>query len=221
VPTAQRPAEGAEVTAHFRLRAQLLFMAGPALCTLWTAADAAAQSTIRTPGDRRPYTIEAEPHLALGLFGPPGDGSGGGWGAGGRASFEIVRNGFIESINNSVSIGVGADFLHYDGSGYVGPGRCTRFASAPGGAAVCVEVSQTGGPSNYLFLPAVLQWNFWLAPKWSVFGEPGIAIYVFDYDSAGVVPTLYLGGRFHFSDKVTLTLRVGYPTFSLGVSFLL
>jgi hypothetical protein len=31
--------------------------------------------------------------------------------------------------------------------------------------------------------------------------------------------TLYAGGRYHFSDSVALTLRIGYPTLSVGVSF--
>jgi hypothetical protein len=30
----------------------------------------------------------------------------------------------------------------------------------------------------------------------------------------------YAGGRWHFADYAALTLRVGYPTFSAGVSFL-
>jgi hypothetical protein len=29
------------------------------------------------------------------------------------------------------------------------------------------------------------------------------------------------GGRFHFNDNVALTLRVGYPAISVGVSFFL
>ena len=29
-----------------------------------------------------------------------------------------------------------------------------------------------------------------------------------------------VGGRFHFNDSVALTMRLGYPAFSLGVSFL-
>lgn len=32
---------------------------------------------------------------------------------------------------------------------------------------------------------------------------------------------LYAGGRYHFTDDIALTMRIGYPTFSLGVSFLL
>ena len=41
-------------------------------------------------------------------------------------------------------------------------------------------------------------------------------------DRATVVwPAFYAGARFHFTDRITLTMRVGYPDFSLGVSFLL
>ena len=28
-----------------------------------------------------------------------------------------------------------------------------------------------------------------------------------------------VGGRWHFKDKITLTMRVGYPFVTLGVSF--
>jgi hypothetical protein len=70
-------------------------------------------------------------------------------------------------------------------------------------------------------LPAVMQWNFWLHRKWSVFGEPGVAMYFEDGDLEFTPFVLYAGGRYHFTDTIALTMRVGYPTFSLGVSFLL
>jgi hypothetical protein len=181
---------------------------------------AAAQGTIERPLDRRPYVVEIEPHLLATPFNPPGSGTGAGLGAGVRASFEIVPEGFVRSINDSVAIGVGADFLHYQGNGVVLPGVCTRFVPGPNGTNVCVEVSHTGGSSNYAFLPVTMQWNFWLTRQWSVFGEPGLMLYWFDYVTFGAFPVLYLGGRFHITDAVTLTLRIGYPTLSLGASFL-
>lgn len=180
-----------------------------------------AQTIVRNPGEHETYHVELEPHAVGGFFGPPGDGSGIGFGGGIRASFEIVHNGFIPTINNSVAIGVGTDFLHYGGDSVPQRGTCARYEPGPAGTQVCAEVSQSGGTSNYAYFPVVMQWNFWLTRQWSVFGEPGLALYWYDYRSVGVVPTLFLGGRWHFSDRVTLTMRAGYPTFTIGLSILL
>jgi len=187
-----------------------------------TAVDAAAQSTIRYPGDRSLYQVELEPHLLLGAFDPPGSGSGTGLGAGGRASIELVKRGFVDSINDSVAIGFGLDFLHYGGSSVAQRGTCVAWASNPsGGPPVCTEIHQPGSPADYMVIPVVLQWNFWLTHKWSVFGEPGLAMYWDDYSALRISPVLYLGGRYQFSDKLGLTFRIGYPTLSIGLSFFL
>jgi hypothetical protein len=201
-------------------RATLLAIA--ALAALTRSSTAGAQLTIQQPGQRPLYRLELEPHLDLGFDDPPGPGTGWGYGVGGRATFEILRDGFIPNIDDSVGIGVGLDFAHYDGNGDDTRGTCQRFAPGPAGTPVCVQVSQTaGGPSNYWFWPLVMQWNFWLTPRWSVFGEPGLAMYLFDDRRVGVVPVLYLGGRFQLTRAITLTMRLGYPTISFGASFLL
>jgi hypothetical protein len=174
------------------------------------------------PDERAPYHVELEPHLALALPDPPGPGTGWGYGLGARGTFEIVRDGFIPSIDDSVAIGVGLDFAHFDGDGTVNPGTCKRFVPGPGGTRVCVEVSQNaGGPSNYWFLPVVMQWNFWLTRQWSVFVEPGLSLYWSDEPRFGATPALFVGGRFRFSRATTLTFRIGYPTVTIGVSFLM
>jgi hypothetical protein len=192
------------------------------LCILSVCAGAEAQSIIRYPGDHPPYYVELEPHVLLGPFNPPGTGQGTGFGGGGRASIEIVSKGFVPSINDSVAIGFGLDFLHYDGGAVAQRATCVRSVPPPtGGPPVCVEVSQNGSPTDYMVLPVVMQWNFFLTHKWSVFGEPGLAFYWDDYSWLRASPVLYLGGRYHFSDKTALTLRLGYPTFSLGFSFML
>jgi len=182
------------------------------------ARPASAQSTIKQPGQRPHYSFEAEPHLSLGLADPPGFGSGTGVGLGFRGTVEILRNGFIPKLNNSIGIGFGLDYLRYDG--WQGPrGTCERFAPGPAGVPICVEVSGRNHV-NYFYLPVVMQWNFWLHRKWSVFGEPGVALY-FDDGKLEFTPfVLYAGGRYHFNDRVALTMRIGYPSFSLGVSFL-
>lgn len=72
-----------------------------------------------------------------------------------------------------------------------------------------------------VFIPVVMQWNFWLSPHWSVFGEPGVGVAVNSANRMPVVPTGYVGGRYHFNDRISLTLRAGFPAFSVGVSFFL
>ena len=187
-----------------------LFMALP--------SSAFAQSTIRSRGARPSYGVELEPHLLATPFSPPGVGTGEGFGLGARGTFEIVGDGFISTINDSVGIGVGLDWIHYDGSDVEAGGVCARVEQAPNGIPVCVEVASD---TDYLWIPVVLQWNFWLHRKWSAFGEPGIALRLDDMDEFHLSPfVLFVGGRYHISDKVTLTLRLGYPAFSFGGSFL-
>jgi hypothetical protein len=184
---------------------------------------ARADDTIKTPGDHPKYAVEIEPHLLWGWTHynyAPNDG----FGAGVRFSIPIVENGFVSSINNSVAISFGADWLHYSGA------NCYYYWD-PHYKGNCYYV----GESNFLFFPVAMQWNFFVARKWSVFGEPGLAIYhgFFDYcgnappgtpcsnpTATGIDFAFYAGGRYHFSDHVSLTMRIGYPTFSVGVSFM-
>ena len=190
------------------------------LLVLLAAGAARAQSTIKSPGQHPHYSFEAEPHVLVGLLDPPGFGAGTGLGVGFRGTFNVAPEGFLPKLNDSVGIGVGLDYLRYDG--WQGRrGGCERFVSAPSGAPVCVETTGNLSRASYFYVPAVMQWSFWLHRRWSVFGEPGVALYVEDGNLEFTPFVLYLGGRYHFSDTVTLTLRVGYPTFSLGLSVLL
>jgi hypothetical protein len=190
------------------------------LASLGLGRSAWAQSTIKQPGARPAYVFEAEPHLDAGLFDPPGFGGGTGLGAGFRGTIELIKNGFISKLNNSVGIGFGVDYLRYDG--WQGPrGSCQQFVPGPSGVPICVRASSSIDHVNYFYVPVVLQWNFWLHRKWSVFGEPGLALYVQDGQVQFTPFVLYAGGRYHITDRIALTLRLGYPTFSFGVSFLL
>jgi hypothetical protein len=192
-----------------------------------TANPAHAQSTIKNPGAHPDYAVELEPHLLVGPMDPPGDTIGTGWGAGFRLTVPIVKNGFVPTINNSVAISFGLDWLHYSSGHEVGIGPCARWIPGPNNTPICAQVAGPyWGPANYVFFPAAMQWNFWLHEKFSAFGEPGFAIYYrkaeYEPDGGlGLTPMLQLGGRWHFSDVAALTFRFGYPTFSLGVSFLL
>ncbi|MEB2321692.1 MAG: hypothetical protein OZ921_04205 [Sorangiineae bacterium] len=180
-----------------------LFSALAAGAALFAGARGAAADTmvIRHPGDHPSYSFEAEPHLLLGFIDPPGPAGGSGLGVGFRGTVPLVKNGFVSSINNSVGIGFGLDWLRY-GHGY--EDRNERY------------------DVNYAFIPVVMQWNFFLSRQWSVFGEPGVAFHFVNHGPDAFDPfVLYLGGRWHFTERVTLTMRLGYPAFSVGVSFLL
>ena len=164
---------------------------------------------IRKPGLHPAYTLEAEPHLALGFIDPPGPAHGTGIGLGARGTLEIVDNGFLPTINNTIGIGFGIDWIRYGG------GVCAD----PADPADLTEPCEKGHTN--LWIPLVLQWNFWLSEDWSVFGEPGPALRLDDSHVTVEPLEFWAGGRWHFADYAALTMRVGYPTFTVGVSFLL
>jgi hypothetical protein len=73
------------------------------------------------------------------------------------------------------------------------------------------------GNNAAIDIPVAMQWNFFVHSKWSVFGEPGLVLGT--YRDAHLLPALWAGARYHFNDHVALTMRIGYPTFSIGLSF--
>jgi hypothetical protein len=204
-PTRWVTQPGAEPRAE--QRAALFAFCVLAILALVPRPALAADNTITRPGDHPSYAVEVEPHLLLGW----GDAYASyGYGLGARFSIPIVQNGFVPTINNSVAISFGVDWMHSDWCWY--NGNCA---------------------ANYFDFPVVMQWNFFVAQRWSVFGEPGLLLYFGSYDSCpqanlcpghapsgtGFEPALFLGGRYHLSDKTSLTLRLGFPSFSIGFSF--
>lgn len=183
----------------------------------------AEESIIKRPGDHPKYSVELEPHLAIAFLAPTAGSNG--VGIGFRATIPIVENGFVKTINNSVGIGFGVDWLRYNGC-FFANGR--RFVGG------CDNL-------NSFYFPVVMQWNFFLSTHWSVFGEPGLAIHHRNWGSGldcidaagrafdcGASPNrtdidpfiFFIGGRYHFSEGTALTLRIGWPYASLGVSFM-
>jgi hypothetical protein len=197
-------------------RTKLFALVGVLLATLALSGLARADDTIRRPGDHPHYFVELEPHVLFGwdnhLYG------GDSFGVGGRVSIAITHYGFIPNINNSVAISFGLDWLHYSDCYYT------------------YHLVGYGCGADYFEFPIALQWNFYVAHRWSVFGEPGLYIFhgVFNTNycnGPGLPPCAYptqtgvdfagwVGGRFHINDKVALTMRIGYPTLSFGVSFM-
>src|SRR5689334_8962080 len=167
------------------LGAALSLVAAPAL---------ADHSIIKQPGHHPKYTVEAEPHALLGLWGVPGAGDGIGIGAGFRASIPIVDNGFVSSINNSVAISFGLDWVHYEIDNWGGRYyrrrdvmRCTYDADF-----------------DSCWVAVTMQWNFFLSENSSVMSEPGLGLRVNDDHYAHDVDldfVMYVGGRYHFGDS--------------------
>jgi hypothetical protein len=153
------------------------------------------------------YPLEIEPHMTFGsenLYGTSG------FGAGLRLGVPLAY-GHLGSVPQNLAISFGADVLHYDN---------------------CFFGSDCG--ANYLIVPVAAQWNIFVARQVSVFGEAGAYVYKGWFAGCGpgdgpdcsppsdfgLLPTIALGGRFHVGTSVALTLRLGYPTTTLGVSFL-
>ncbi|MCA9631939.1 MAG: hypothetical protein KC766_30005 [Myxococcales bacterium] len=158
---------------------------GAAVCFGALLLAGSAWGQIKRPGSHIDYTFEAEPHLLLGPLAPFDDDDDIGFGF--RGSIELVDNGFISTINNTVGIGFGIDHQNHTDR-----------------------------------IPVVMQWNFWLHRKFSVFGEPGVAFRLRHDRGNDFDPfVFYAGGRWHFTDWGSLTFRIGHPVASLGVSFFL
>ena len=194
------------------------------------AGNAKAESIIKQPGNHPQYSVDFEPHLALGLDDTPYFG-GTGYGLGARVTIPFLRNGPISTINNDMGIGFGLDWL-------------TRGSSCNNG------YYYFGRPYNYnydncgayaLYVPVVLQWNFYLTDIITVYGEPGFALRYshvsWDFTGTGACPAgavcqgsygatdpilvIAGGAKFMFGRTIGLNVRIGYPYFSVGASFLL
>lgn len=154
-----------------------------AVCMGAVLVAAPSLGQIKRPGSHIDYVFEAEPHLLLGPLAPFDRDDDVGFGF--RGTIELVDNGFVKTINNTVGIGFGIDHQNH--------------------------VDR---------IPVVMQWNFWLHRKFSVFGEPGVAFRLRHDKGDDFDPFIfYGGGRWHFVDWAALTFRVGHPVASLGVSF--
>lgn len=125
-------------------------------------------------------------------------------GAGMRVDLPIVPDGFLNGADDELAISLGADVF----------GRSFYQDYYAGGA--------------YLIPIVVAQWNFYVAPKWSVFPEAGIAMFVGNsrylrHGGPGglyAAPAFGLGGRYHFSDRNSLLVRISTPTgLQVGATF--
>jgi hypothetical protein len=194
-----------------------------AACVL---ASAQASAQINRPGNHPRYGLELEPHLVVQWDEEPWWGDEG-IGLGLRATIPIVENGPVRTINNSLGIGFGLDWAHFDDACYWGPGPRP------------VVLSDDCSADDF-WLPVVVQWNFYFSDLISAFPELGLAIQHTRWDGVwcgsgnnayrcrggsssdtDVELVLWLGVRFHLADGFALTLRLGRPSLLLGASFFL
>jgi hypothetical protein len=153
------------------------------------------------------YPLDIEPHFS---FGPQNVYGNSGFGGGLRLSIPLVA-GRLGPVPQNLALSFGGDILHYDN---------------------CFFPNECG--ANYLMVPVAAQWNVFVVRGISVFGEAGAFLYKGWFTGCGptdgpdcsapsdfgVLPTLAIGSRVHFGRDVALTLRLGYPTTTLGFSFL-
>jgi len=153
------------------------------------------------------YSLEIEPHFT---FGPDNVYGSSGFGGGMRMGIPFIV-GRLGDVPTNLAIDFGADVIHYENCYYSG---------------IC--------GANYLMVPVAAQWNLFVVRRVSVFAEGGAYLYKGWFDGCGpdagpdcaspsdfgILPTLALGGRLHLGSSTALTLRLGYPATTLGISFL-
>lgn len=184
----------------------LISLAAGTLVAL-AAPSAQAATIIRNPRQHPDYAVELEPKLDIGFFhyrdygyyyrGRYYDYSYLEIGPGFRATIPIMDPGFVRSINDSVGITFGVD---------------TTF---------CGDYCYAAARFRF---PVGVQWNFWITRAFAAFAEAGFSLEL-DPGRNGyrtvIYPDFFLSGglRVLFTDKVGLTVRIGYPFVSVGVSF--
>jgi hypothetical protein len=196
----------------FGLPLVAVFLAGPAYAQSANPQETNPQEGRKVESPRDPrvaYPVELEPHVS---FGASDFHHSVGFGAGLRLGVPIAR-GYLGRAPQNIALGVGGDFLHFDNCYY--GANCDNAYVA-----------------NYIFVPATVQWNVAVARPLTLFLEGGAFFYKGWVDHCapntaecntpdpGVLPTVAVGGRVHVTDDIALTLRLGYPTSTIGVSFM-
>lgn len=186
----------------------LLSVAAAASALSFTS-EAEATNVIKRPGAHPQYSFELEPH-GIWSWAWPGDGPG----IGVRANIPLFHNGPIDTINNNMAIGFGMDVAWWT------HGSRTRRL----GDRCWDDWGDDRCSGTTVWVPVVLQWNFYLTEMISVFGEPGAAMrfvsWEYDSDFHPFIPVFAGGGRFQFGERVGLTVRLGYPYASIGANIL-
>lgn len=188
---------------------------------LFAAESRAENSIIKHPGQHFNYGVELEPHLVGQYERTPY--TNGGFGLGARASIPFVHNGPVPQINNNIGMSFGIDWVHFGTDTLCDRGRGW------------VDFYTDSCTATDLWFPVTAQWNFFLTPIISVFGELGLSGHYTHWSYDGYCnglacssssshfdffePVFWAGGRFMFSRQVGLIVRLGWPYISVGAAF--
>jgi hypothetical protein len=173
------------------------------------AADAVPPSKEPRAAWHPKYATEIEVHGTVAAF----DKFFVGLGGGARFSFPVWQNTPFKSFDNDLGFSIGVDIIRYGAYKPADPREPTLRVAA-------------------YYIPVALQWNIWLGARASMFLEPTllyrVASYIDNCDKSTYkcapetrfVPTGAIGLRFRIADHIAGTIRVGWPTATLGVSWL-
>lgn len=157
------------------------------------------------------YGAELEVHGSIAAF----DKFFVGMGAGARVTVPVWSHTPFKGFDNDLGVGIGLDVIRY----------------------AAYRPADPLDPSLRLtayYVPLYVQWNVWLGSRASLFVEPTLLYRYAEFidscsaappskpctDTTRFVPTASAGLRFRIVDKVSGTIRVGWPVASIGASWL-
>ena len=155
------------------------------------------------------YAAELEVHATIAAF----DKFFVGMGGGARVNIPVWTP--FKGFDNDLGVGFGLDVVRYAAYKPADP------------------LEPTLRVATY-YVPLYLQWNVWLGARASLFLEPTLLYRYAEYidsctsipgnkpcaETTRFLPTLSAGMRFRIIDKVSGTIRVGWPMATLGASWL-
>ena len=157
------------------------------------------------------YAAEIEPHFVVAGL----DKFSAGVGLGLNITIPIWQHSPFSRIDDDISFGLGLDWVRY--AAYVPTGLDS-------GRKVTTQA---------IYVPVFVQWNIWAGARAAFFLEPTLLYRFASYsdtcgagssvpcaDKTRLLPTGSIGLRFRISDRIAGTMRVGWPMFTLGASWL-
>lgn len=150
-------------------------------------------------------------------------------GGGLRTSLTVAPNGFVRGLEDRLYFTPGL-WLTRDVGCALGSAAEADAAPAFGLGGSSGTVNRTGCGATHALLPLSLEWSVAVAPRWTLFLEPGVVIWARvtpevcgatdQCHAQGVFPSFGLGSRWVLGKHVAAMGRVGFPFLSLGLAFM-